>query len=84
MVTSGRPLRELVLIGVVTEVGSAPNGYRCKFLSLLDVPSVSQIIIEHRDCCRLRASHKLDKMLVCVKTDDHVDRDINAAKNLRD
>ncbi len=40
--------------------------------------------IHHDSGCRLRASHKLDKMLVCVETGDHVDRDINAAKNLRD
>lgn len=34
---------------VVTEVGSALNGHRRKFLALLGDPSVSRIIVEHRD-----------------------------------
>jgi predicted site-specific integrase-resolvase len=34
---------------VVTEVGSALNGKRPKFLSLLRDPSVSVIVTEHRD-----------------------------------
>ena len=39
----------------------------------------------HHGCgCRLIAAHKLDKMLVCALTGELVDRDINAAKNLRD
>ena len=34
---------------VVTEVGSALNGHRRKFLALLKDPSVTRIIVKHRD-----------------------------------
>ena len=34
---------------VVTEVGSGLNGQRRKFLALLSDPSVTTIVIEHRD-----------------------------------
>jgi predicted site-specific integrase-resolvase len=34
---------------VVTEVGSALNGHRRKFLALLRDPGVSTIVVEHRD-----------------------------------
>ncbi len=34
---------------VVTEVGSALNGKRRKFLALLSDPTVTTIIVEHRD-----------------------------------
>jgi predicted site-specific integrase-resolvase len=34
---------------VVTEVGSALNGHRRKFLALLRDPDVSTIVVEHRD-----------------------------------
>ena len=34
---------------VVTEVGSALNGHRRKFLALLRDPEVSTIVVEHRD-----------------------------------
>ena len=34
---------------VVTEVGSALNGHRRKFLALLRDPKVSTIVVEHRD-----------------------------------
>ena len=34
---------------VVTEIGSALNGHRRKFLALLRDPSVSAIVVEHRD-----------------------------------
>ena len=34
---------------VVTEVGSGLNGKRRKFLALLSDPSVSTIVVEHRD-----------------------------------
>ena len=34
---------------VVTETGSALNGERGKFLALLRDPSVSAIVVEHRD-----------------------------------
>ena len=39
----------LRVCGVVTEVGSALNGRRRKFLRLLSDPSVSTIVVEHRD-----------------------------------
>ena len=39
----------------------------------------------HHGCgCKLIAEHKLDKMLTCAVTGELVDRDINAALNLRD
>lgn len=34
---------------VVTEVGSALNGHRRRFLALLGDPSVGRIVVEHRD-----------------------------------
>lgn len=34
---------------VLTEVGSAVNGHRRKFLALLRDPSVAVIVVEHRD-----------------------------------
>jgi predicted site-specific integrase-resolvase len=34
---------------VVTEVGSALNGHRRKFLALLRDPSAQRIVVEHRD-----------------------------------
>lgn len=34
---------------VVSEVGSALNGHRRKFLALLRDPSVARIVVEHRD-----------------------------------
>ena len=40
--------------------------------------------IHHGCSCRLIAKHKLDKMLVCAVTGELVDRDVNAALNLRD
>ncbi|WP_130401995.1 IS607 family transposase [Micromonospora violae] len=41
--------RQLGVDRVVTEVGSALNGHREKFLALLRDPSVSTIVVEHRD-----------------------------------
>ena len=41
--------RHLVVSRVVTEVGSALNGHRKKFLALLRDPEVSTIVVEHRD-----------------------------------
>lgn len=41
--------RRLAVDRVVTEVGSAFNGRREKFLSLLGDPAVSTIVVEHRD-----------------------------------
>ena len=43
---------------VVTEVGSALNGHRRKFLSLLKDPEVDTILVEHRDrFCRFGAEY---------------------------
>jgi len=43
---------------VVTEVGSALNGHRCKFLALRRDPSVSRIVVEHRDrFCRFGSEY---------------------------
>lgn len=43
---------------VVTEVGSALNGHRRKFLSLLEDPKVTTILVEHRDrFCRFGAEY---------------------------
>lgn len=39
----------LTVARVVTEIGSALNGRRKKFLALLRDPSVSTIVVEHRD-----------------------------------
>ncbi|MEU7876071.1 IS607 family transposase [Dactylosporangium sp. NPDC049140] len=41
--------QRLVVDRVVTEVGSALNGHRKKFLALLRDPAVSTIVVEHRD-----------------------------------
>lgn len=41
--------RNLAVSRVVTEVGSALNGRRKKFLGLLRDPAVSTIVVEHRD-----------------------------------
>jgi predicted site-specific integrase-resolvase len=43
---------------VVTEVGSALNGHRRRFVALLPDPSVTRIVVEHRDrFCRLGSEH---------------------------
>lgn len=39
----------LVVSRVVTEVGSALNGHRKKFLALLRDPAVQTVVVEHRD-----------------------------------
>ena len=41
--------QNLQVARVVTEVGSALDGHRKKFLGLLRDPSVSTIVVEHRD-----------------------------------
>jgi predicted site-specific integrase-resolvase len=41
--------QNLAVSRVVTEVGSAFNGHRKKFLALLRDPDVSTIVVEHRD-----------------------------------
>jgi predicted site-specific integrase-resolvase len=43
---------------VVTEIGSALNGHRGKFLALLRDPTVSRIVVEHRDrFCRFGSEY---------------------------
>ncbi|MBM0224851.1 IS607 family transposase [Micromonospora sp. ATA51] len=41
--------QQLVVSRVVTEVGSALNGHRKEFLALLRDPTVTTIVVEHRD-----------------------------------
>jgi predicted site-specific integrase-resolvase len=48
-VTAWATGRHLPVDRVVTEVGSALNGHRRKFLALLRDPQVSTIVVEHRD-----------------------------------
>jgi predicted site-specific integrase-resolvase len=43
---------------VATEVGSASNGHRRKFLALLRDPAVTRIVVEHRDrFCRFGSEY---------------------------
>ena len=48
-VTAWATGQQLAVSRVVTEVGSALNGRRKKFLALLRDPAVSTIVVEHRD-----------------------------------
>jgi predicted site-specific integrase-resolvase len=48
-VTTWATGQRLAVSRVVTEVGSALNGHRKKFLAVLRDPSVSTIVVEHRD-----------------------------------
>jgi len=48
-VTAWATGQRLAVERVVTEVGSALNGRRRKFLALLGDPAVSTIVVEHRD-----------------------------------
>lgn len=48
-VTTWATSQRLAVSRVVTEVGSALNGHREKFLALLRDPVVSTIVVEHRD-----------------------------------
>jgi len=48
-VTTWATGQRLTVSRVVAEVGSALNGHRKKFLSLLRDPTVSVIVVEHRD-----------------------------------
>ena len=42
----------------MTEVGSALNGHRRKFLAVLGDPAVTRIVVEHRDrFCRLGSEY---------------------------
>ena len=48
-VTTWATGRRLPVARVVTEVGSALNGKRRKFLALLEDPTVTTMVVEHRD-----------------------------------
>jgi predicted site-specific integrase-resolvase len=48
-VTAWATAEQIPVDKVVTEVGSALNGYRGKFLALLGDPMVTRIVVEHRD-----------------------------------
>jgi putative resolvase len=48
-VTTWATGQDMVVSRVVTEVGSALNGHRKKFLGLLRDPAVTTIVVEHRD-----------------------------------
>ena len=48
-VTAWATARQIPVDTVVTEVGSALNGHRGKFLALLGDPLVQRIVVEHRD-----------------------------------
>src|SRR3954468_11936151 len=48
-VTAWATGQNLAVSRVVTEVGSALNGHRKKFLALLRDPAVTTIVVEHRD-----------------------------------
>ena len=48
-VTAWATTQQIPVDKVVVEVGSAVNGHRRKFLALLHDPSVTRIVVEHRD-----------------------------------
>ena len=57
-VTAWATAEQIPVDKVVTEVGSALNGHRRKFLALLRVPAVTRIVVEHRDrFCRVGSEY---------------------------
>jgi predicted site-specific integrase-resolvase len=57
-VTAWATAEQIPVDKVVTEVGSALNGHRRKFLTLLRDPSVQRIVVEHRDrFCRFGSEY---------------------------
>jgi predicted site-specific integrase-resolvase len=57
-VTAWATAQQIPVDKVVTEVGSALNGHRRKFLALLHDPSVQRIVVEHRDrFCRFGSEY---------------------------
>lgn len=57
-VTGWATAEQLPVDKVVTEVGSALNGHRRKFVALLGDPSVRRIVVEHRDrFCRFGSEY---------------------------
>ena len=71
---------------VVTEVGSALNGHRRKFLALLRDPTVTRIVVEHRDRfarfgaeyveAALAAQHRTLLVVDPAEVDDDLVRDV--------
>ncbi|MFZ0832272.1 MAG: IS607 family transposase [Mycobacterium sp.] len=57
-VTAWATAQQIPVDKVVTEVGSALNGHRRKFLALLRDPSVTRLVVEHRDrFCRFGSEY---------------------------
>jgi predicted site-specific integrase-resolvase len=57
-VTGWATVEQIPVDRVVTEVGSALNGHRRKFLALLRDPAVTLIVVEHRDrFCRFGSEY---------------------------
>lgn len=57
-VTAWATAEQIPVDKVVTEVGSALNGHRRKFLALLRDPTVSRMVVEHRDrFCRFGSEY---------------------------
>jgi predicted site-specific integrase-resolvase len=57
-VTAWATTQQIPVDKVVTEVGSALNGHRRKFLASLRDPSVTRIVVEHRDrFCRFGSEY---------------------------
>lgn len=57
-VTAWATTQQMPVEKVVTEVGSALNGHRRKFLALLRDPAVTRIMVEHRDrFCRFGSEY---------------------------
>ena len=57
-VTAWATTQQMPVDKVVTEVGSALNGHRRKFLGLLRDPAVTRIVVEHRDrFCRFGSEY---------------------------
>jgi predicted site-specific integrase-resolvase len=85
-VTAWATAQQIPVDKVVTEVGSALNGHRRKFLALLRDPSVKRIVVEHRDrFCRFGSEYvpaalaAQDRELVVVdsaEVDDDLVRDM--------
>ena len=57
-VTAWATAQQIPVDKVVTEVGSALNGHRRKFLALLRDPAVTRVVVEHRDrFCRFGSEY---------------------------
>jgi predicted site-specific integrase-resolvase len=85
-VTAWAGTQRLPVDRVVTEVGSALNGHRRKFLALLRDQSVSTIVVEHRDRVARFGAEYVEASLVAsgrrllvvdpVEVDDDLVRDV--------